>query len=629
MKATARSRVTKWSVALLAFVVGAAACGQPAAIPPAALSPQQTATAVTTSTALAVAADGGTSPGSPGQPGATPEPRLAAPFVAGSIARSSQGVVTSDNTFASQVARDVLAQGGNAADAAVALAFALAVTFPTAGNVGGGGFAVTRFAGKARALDFRETAPAAASRNMYLDASGNVTSDAREGPRAAGVPGAVAGLWELHQALGSKRKSWAELLAPAVKLARDGFVVDAAFAGSIREAEALLRKFPASLALYFPQGQPPVVGTTFRNPDLAEVLARIAKDGPRGFYQGPTAARIVDEMKRSRGYITAADLKDYRAKWRTPIEFDYRGQHITSMPPPSSGGATLAMICHILEGYSFAPDSWGQPRTIHLVVEAMRRAYAARNSKLGDPDFVKVDLESLMSMGWANSQRESIRLDRATPSNEVPTAGAPSGTGPHTTHFSVVDRDGNAVALTTTINTWFGSGAVVPGTGFVLNNEMDDFAAAPGKPNAFGLVQGELNAIAPGKRMLSSMSPTLVTDAQGQVRLVLGAAGGPRIITAVLHQLLNSIDFAMPIEQAVAAPRFHMQHLPDVISVEGALLTQSSREALERLGHKVRIEQHLADAPGIGRGPGATFVAVGEPRRDSSVALGVGPGAGP
>jgi gamma-glutamyltranspeptidase/glutathione hydrolase len=533
------------------------------------------------------------------------------------VVRGAQGMVVSDNAIASNVGRDVLASGGNAADAAVAVAFALAVAYPTAGNIGGGGFAVTRIRGEVRALDFRETAPAAATRDMYLSPDGKPKPEAREGIKSAGVPGSVAGLWELHRTLGSKKKTWKELLAPAIKLARDGFVVDEAYLSTLEVGAKRLEKHPASAALFLPGGKLPAKGSTFKNPELATVLERIEK-GPAGFYEGPTAAAIAQQMKEEGGLITLADLKKYQAKWRTPIEFTYRGHKITSMPPPSSGGVTLAMIAHILEGYELGKLGHQSPEHLHVVFEAMRRAYAARNAKLGDPDFVKMPLEELLSDKWAKDQRSTILPDRATPSSEIVAAPA-SASGPHTTHFSVVDANGDAVALTTTVNWWYGSGVTVKGAGFVLNNEMDDFAAVPGTANGFGLVQGEANAIAPGKRMLSSMAPTIVTGPDGKVLLVAGGAGGPTIITAVFQELSNVIDFKLDVGQAVSAPRFHMQHLPDEVMFEKDGLQEATAKRLEAMGYKMKERGHIADAPAIGRS-GTEWIGAAEPRRIGGLA---------
>jgi gamma-glutamyltranspeptidase/glutathione hydrolase len=396
-----------------------------------------------------------------------------------------------------------------------------------------------------------------------------------------------------------------------------------------------LAKDPASSALFLPGGAPPGVGSTFRDPDLAALLRRVAKEGPAGFYAGPVAASIARAMKAHGGLLTAADLKAYTAEWRAPIEFDYRGRHVVGMPPPSSGGATMAMIAHVLSGWELRSLGWHSPAQIHLTAEAMRRAFAARNERLGDPKFVHNPLEELLSDRWAAEQRATIAEGRATPS----TALAPNGAtrpaeGTHTTHLSVVDADGNAVALTTTINAWFGSGVTVPGLGFVLNDEMDDFATVPGTPNMFGLVQGEVNSIAPGKRMLSSMSPTIVMGDAGGVDLVLGAAGGSTIITSVFEELSNVVDFGMDVADAVRAPRFHQQDFPDVLVIEERGLGDDAVRALQAMGHATKMTEHLADAPGLGRvfpaavsadaGGGASWLWEGaaEPRRQGGLAAG-------
>jgi gamma-glutamyltranspeptidase/glutathione hydrolase len=351
------------------------------------------------------------------------------------------------------------------------------------------------------------------------------------------------------------------------------------------------------------------------------VLRRIAADGPKGFYEGPTANAIVAEMKADGGYITMADLKGYEAKWRTPLELSYRGHPLITMPPPSSGGVTLGMICHILEGYDLGHLGFESPEALHDIFEAMRRAFAARNAKLGDPDFVKMPLDRLLSPAWATEQRATIDPAHATPSSAIATDGPMSAAGPHTTNFAVVDGDGNAVAITTTVNWWFGSGVTVRGAGFVLNNEMDDFASVPGTANGFGLVQGEANAIAPGKRMLSSMSPTIVLDDQGKVSLVLGGAGGPTIITAVVQQLLAVVDWKESVGAAVAAPRFHMQHKPDEVSFEKAGLPPATAERLRAMGYTMKERGHIADAPAIGR-EGNEWVGAAEPRRANGLAAG-------
>jgi gamma-glutamyltranspeptidase/glutathione hydrolase len=528
-------------------------------------------------------------------------------------------MVVTDNAIATQVGRDVLVAGGNAVDAAVATAFALAVAYPTAGNIGGGGFAVTLINGEARALDFRETAPLGAQRDMYVDASGALTNDAREGIKASGVPGSVAGLWALHQALGSKKLSWADLLAPSIRLAEQGFVVDEAFRQGLVERADRLKKNPTSVALFLLHGAPPDQGSTWKNLDLGKVLRRISEKGPAGFYQGKTAQALIAQMKHDHGLITQADLDRYQAKWRKPLEFNYRGAKLTAMPPPSSGGVTLAMICHILEGFKLNRLGFQSPEELHTIFEAMRRSFAARNAKLGDPDFVKMPLDELLGAAWATQQRATILPDRATPSTEIESAGVPSSTGPHTTHFSIIDADGNTVALTTTLNWWYGSGVAVKGAGFLLNNEMDDFAAVPGTANSYGLVQGEANAIEPGKRMLSSMSPTIVTGPDGKVLLVAGAAGGPTIITSVFQELSNVIDFGLDAGIAAAAPRFHMQHLPDLVTIEKNGLTEETQKRLETMGYAFKERSHIADAPLIVR-QGDEWVGVAEPRRLGALA---------
>ncbi len=529
-------------------------------------------------------------------------------------AEAASGMVASDAPLATRVGVDVLRAGGNAVDAAVATAFALAVVYPEAGNIGGGGFLVLRTAdGETAALDFRETAPRAATRDMFLGPDGELTDRSITGHLASGVPGAVAGLWEAHRRYGTL--PWRDVVEPAIRLAEDGFVVDDALARSIVAEAERLRRFPASAALFLPGGEPLRAGAHWRNPELAAVLRRIAEHGPAGFYEGETADLIVAEMRRGGGIITHEDLAAYRAVWREPVEFDYRGHRVISMPPPSSGGLTLALIANILEGYDLGALGWHSPEAIHLTAEAMRRAFANRNHYLGDPDFVEIPRERFLSKDYARLLRASIDRARATPSVRV----LPGHTtafdaeGDHTTHFSVVDAHGNAVALTTTINSLYGSAVTVTGAGFVLNNEMDDFAAKPGEPNQFGLVQGEANAIEPGKRMLSAMTPTIVVAPDGAPLLVTGARGGPRIITATFQVLSNVIDHGMPLAAAVAAPRIHHQHLPDLLYYEhGGLLPREIR-ALEALGHEVTTRPTVGNAPSILRRDGR-WVGAADPR---------------
>jgi gamma-glutamyltranspeptidase/glutathione hydrolase len=526
---------------------------------------------------------------------------------------AAHGMVVTDAPLATRVGVRELEAGGNAVDAAIAATFALAVVYPEAGNLGGGGFMVVRMAdGAVAALDFRETAPLAATRDMYLDENGELTDRSLTGHLASGVPGSVAGLWEAHQRFGSR--PWAELLAPAIRLAEEGFIVDEAFANAVRAQAERLAQFPASAALFLPGGEPIRAGTRWRNPDLAAVLRRVAERGPAGFYEGETADLIVAEMQRGGGIITHEDLRRYRARWREPVIFDYRGYQVISMPPPSSGGITLALIANILEGYDLRRLGWHSPTTLHLTAEAMRRAFADRNHYLADPDFVEVPREMLLSKAYAARLRSSIALDRATPSSTIAhPIGGPASEGNHTTHLSVVDQHGNAVALTTTINELFGSAVTVAGAGFLLNNEMDDFSAKPGSPNLFGLVQGVANAIEPGKRPLSAMTPTIVTR-DGRPILITGARGGPRIITAVFQVLSNILDHGMDVSAAVAAPRIHHQHLPDVLYYEENGLTADQLRVLEALGHTLEPRRGtVGHAPSILR-RGGEWTAVPDPR---------------
>jgi gamma-glutamyltranspeptidase/glutathione hydrolase len=500
------------------------------------------------------------------------------------MASGANGMVVSDDGLASEVGLQILRKGGNAVDAAVATAFALAVTYPEAGNLGGGGFLVARFKdGRDVALDFRETAPAGATRDMYIDPQGNVSDKSLVGHLASGVPGAVAGLYEAHQKHGKMK--WADVVAPAIALAEKGFIVSTRFSQMIRADERLAR-FPASAALFLPNGQPIESKTLWRNPELAATLRRIAQQGRDGFYKGETADLIVAEMKRGGGIITHEDLANYQAKWREPIRFEYRKHQVISMPPSSSGGITLALMANILEGYDLRASGAATAKTVHLITEASRRAFADRNHFLGDPDLVKIP-DALISDEYAEKQRATIAMDKATPSSEIRAGMGVVTEGDHTTHLSVTDREGNAVALTTTINELFGSAVTIAGAGFLMNDEMDDFAAKPGSPNMFGLVQGEANAIAPGKRMLSAMTPTIVVGPNKRVLLVTGARGGPRIISAVFQFISYVVDHKMLVEQAMRSPRVHHQHLPDVLYHERDALSAGEIATLTAMGHTV------------------------------------------
>jgi gamma-glutamyltranspeptidase / glutathione hydrolase len=530
---------------------------------------------------------------------------------------AASGMVTTDAPLATAVGVDVLRAGGNAVDAAIATAFALAVVYPEAGNIGGGGFLVARMAdGSTAALDFREMAPGAATRDMYLDAAGEPTDLSVTGHLASGVPGAVAGLWAAHQRFGSM--PWADLLAPAIRLADEGFEVDEDLAESVRDEAARLRRFDGSTALYFPGGEALAAGSIWRNPELAATLRLIAEHGPDGFYRGRTADLIVAEMRRGGGIITHADLAGYEAKWRDPVVFDYRGNTVVSMPPPSSGGLTLALLANIMEGFDVRASGWHSTRTLHLTAEAMRRAFADRNEFLGDPDFVEIPFHQFLSQEYADQLRAGIDEQRATPSSAI-VAGAAAPAGDHTTHFGVVDAQGNAVGLTTTVNSLYGSAVTVTGAGFVLNNEMDDFTMKPGVPNQFGLVQGERNAIQPGKRMLSAMTPTIIVSG-GEPVIVTGARGGPRIITAVWQVLSNLIDHGMPVGTAVNAPRVHHQHLPDIFYYEARGLSDETVEALRLFGHDVRPRAgYIGNAPTIVR-RGDAWQGVEDPRQGGTAA---------
>ncbi|HKC48908.1 MAG TPA: gamma-glutamyltransferase, partial [Gemmatimonadales bacterium] len=463
-----------------------------------------------------------------------------------------------------------------------------------------------------RALDYRETAPGGATRNMYLDSAGNPTDASVTGHLAAGVPGSVAGMYEAWKQYG--HLPWATLIAPAIALAQ-GHVLDASRSEDLAGDAERLGRFPASRAQFLVDGKAPAAGTMFRQPDLARTLRLIADSGPAVFYRGQIADLIVAEMQRGHGLITKADLAGYRAIWRTPVRIAYRGYTVYSMPPASSGGVTMGEVLNILEGYDSLPP-FGSAALVHLETEAMRRAFVDRNRWLGDPDFVQMPLERLLSKSYAATLRSQIDPRHATPTPPFE-AGAPGGS--NTTHYSIVDAAGNAVAVTTTLNNSFGGAVTVTGAGFLLNDEMDDFAAAPGKPNMYGLVQGEANAIAGGKRMLSAMTPTIVLDPQGKLFLVLGAPGGPRIITAVYHVISNVIDHHMPLATAVEAPRVHHQALPDTIALERGGWTPAVLDSLRAMGHGLREWGYHALVMAIERGA-AGWIGVADPRSGGNAA---------
>lgn len=500
-------------------------------------------------------------------------------------------MVTVQEPVAADVGVAVLKSGGNAVDAAVAIGFALAVTHPFAGNIGGGGFMLIRFAdGRVTFVDFREAAPLAASRDMYLDAKGEPTRDSIEGWRASGVPGTVRGLGLAHSKYGTK--PWISLVGPAVKLARDGYPLSYGQAEQLKGERTAQRlsKFPESKRIFLKGGAFYEPDDVFQQPDLARTLDRIARNGPDEFYKGQIAANFAAEMKKNGGLITAADLEQYRAVERKPLECDYKGYHVITAPPPSSGGVGIVQMLGMLEGSGYEKSGWGSAATIHYVAEAMRRYYADRSQYLGDPDFYKVPLEGLLDPAYIQRRARGIDPNRATPSDQVG-PGKPAGAeGSDTTHYNVIDAEGNAVAVTYTLNAGYGSGVTVPGLGFLLNDEMDDFAAKPGFENMFHLVQGESNAIAPRKRPLSSMTPTIVTR-NGKFEMMLGAPGGSYIITAVLQGFLNMVDFGMNPQDAVDAPRMHHQWKPDVIAMEHGY-SPDTMALLRARGHEVRDLQY-------------------------------------
>ena len=500
--------------------------------------------------------------------------------------KAARGMVATTDEYASRVGVDILAAGGNAVDAAVATGLALAVVNPEAGNLGGGGFMLFREAdGTVHALDHREKAPVAATRDMYLDEAGNVTDRSVVGHLAAGVPGTVAGLWEAHQRYGTME--WADVVEPAIRLA-EGFEVKVRLVSTLEAAQEGIRAFPASARVFLPGGRVPRIGDTFRQPDLAAVLTRLRDFGPDDFYRGETAKLLVAEMERGGGIITMEDLDRYETVWREPVRFDYRGYGVHSMPPPSSGGVTMAAIAGMLERLDVAALGWNSADAVHLMAESFRRAYADRNEYLADPDFIEMPVAELVSEEYAARRAATISTERATPSADVQPGLEAIVDETHTTHYSVVDGAGNAVAVTTSVNSWYGGKVVVDGAGFFLNNTMDDFSAKPGTANQFGLVQGERNAVASEKRMLSAMSPTIVEDPTGALFLVTGTPGGATIITTVLQTIFNVVDHGMNAVQAVHAPRVHHQHLPDLVFFEHGGLSDSTVRALEELGHVVR-----------------------------------------
>ena len=500
---------------------------------------------------------------------------------------AENGMVVTAQHLASHVGVDVLKNGGNAVDAAVAVGYALAVVYPAAGNLGGGGFMTIQLAdGRKTFLDFREKAPLAATANMYLDKEGNVVPDlSTRGHLAVGVPGTVSGMELALSKYGTKPRK--EVIAPAIKLAEDGFVLEQGDVDLLDYATDVFKKdIKDSGAIFLSNGEPMQVGQKLVQKDLGKTLREISEKGADGFYKGWVADAIVTSSQANKGIITQADLDKYKTRELAPIECDYRGYHVVSAPPPSSGGVVICQIMNILEGYPMKDLGYHSAQGMHYQIEAMRHAYVDRNSYLGDPDFVKNPIAHLLDKNYATKLREAINPQKAAVSSELKPGVAPHE-GSNTTHYSIVDKWGNAVSVTYTLNDWFGAGVMASKTGVILNDEMDDFTSKIGVPNMYGLVQGEANAIAPGKAPLSSMSPTIVTK-DGKVVMVVGTPGGSRIITATLLTMLNVIDYGMNIQEAVDAPRFHQQWLPEETNLESLHHQPGHGEDPRKLGPQVR-----------------------------------------
>jgi len=514
---------------------------------------------------------------------------LAVSLLAREPVKSHNAMVVAEEPLGADVGLEVLRAGGNAIDAAVAVAFALAVTYPFAGNIGGGGFLLARFAdGRTAFIDFREKAPLKATRDMYVDAHGKVGEDSIVGWRAAGVPGTVRGLELAHRKYG--HKPWAQLVEPAVKLAADGFPVSYSLGDSLHSDEhtRLLLRFPDSQRIFLGAQY----GDRLAQPELASTLKRIRDQGAKDFYEGETARKLAAAMQAHGGLITLEDLKTYQAVERPPLRGRYKDYEIVTAPPPSAGGVGILQMLGMLEGSGYEKTGAGSAASIHYVAEVMRRFYADRSEYFGDPDFYKVPVGKLLNPRYIASRRNSIDPQHATPSEQIRPGTLTGYEGTETTHFNIVDQEGNAVALTYTLNNGYGSGVTVPGLGFLLNDEMDDFAAKPGEENMFHLVQGEANAIKAGKRPLSAMTPTIVLRG-GKLFMMLGAPGGPRITNAVLQVILNVADFHMNIQDAVDWPRFHHQWMPDQLYLEQGI-SPDTISILRAMGHKIATMEGTA-----------------------------------
>jgi gamma-glutamyltranspeptidase / glutathione hydrolase len=518
--------------------------------------------------------------------------------------RGKHAMVASQTKLASEIGIDVMKRGGNAIDAAVAVALALAVTYPEAGNLGGGGFMLIRFAdGRTTSIDYREMAPGAASRDIFVDSKGELIKgegSSTVGYRASGVPGTPAGLDYAFKKYGSKKVTWSQLVEPSRRIAQDGFVLSNRLANLFKSYKETLSKYPESKRIFLNNGKFFEEGDVLKQPELAQTLARMQRGGAREFYEGETARLIAADMKANKGLITLEDLKNYQPRERTPLRGKYRGYEIITMPPPSSGGIVMLQTLNMLENYDLRRMGHNSSEKYHVLTEALRRSFADRAEYMADPDFADVPVAGLIDKKYVESRRATIDLTKASSSADI-RAGQIIGKEPtETTHFTVVDTQGNVVTNTYTINDLYGSRVTAKGTGVLLNDEMDDFAARPGKANLFGLIQGERNAVQPKKRPLSSMTPTIVLRKDGSLWFALGARGGPRIITAVLQSVINVIDHNMGIQEAIDTPRIHHQWFPDEILSEPNGMSPDTRRVLENLGHKFAERPgYIAQATGI------------------------------